>query len=107
MLALRARSEGRSGGHWALTTVLTNKPDKLPRYPTLRSAYGQVGHGMPQPACSLQAGGRGFESPSSTRSEGMLISVKITKRLPLGAIGSLICPLMTVWAGNLSRAERH
>ena len=42
MLALRARSEGRSGGHWALTTVLTNKPDKLPRYPTLRSAYGQV-----------------------------------------------------------------
>jgi hypothetical protein len=42
-----------------LTTVLTTTgPDSMPCYLTLRSAYGQVSHGMPQPACSLQAKGQ-------------------------------------------------
>jgi hypothetical protein len=39
-----------------LTTVLTTtRPDKLPCSPILHSEYGQVSHGMPQPARSLQA----------------------------------------------------
>jgi len=38
-----------------LTTVLTTTGiDQLPYSPTLPSAYGQVSHGMLQPACSLQ-----------------------------------------------------
>jgi hypothetical protein len=39
-----------------VTTILTTTgSDNLPHYPILRSAYGQVSHGMPQPGCSLQA----------------------------------------------------
>jgi hypothetical protein len=47
-----------------LTTVLTTTgTDKLPHSPIMYSAYGQVSHGMPQCARSLQAGGQGFKSP--------------------------------------------
>ena len=66
-----ARTEASPGANdlakqtgWMLTTVLTTTgPDKLPCSPMLQSAYGQVSHGMPQSACSLQAGGQGFKSP--------------------------------------------
>lgn len=42
---------------WALTTVLTTTgPDNMPCSPISLCLYGQVSHGMPQCACSLQAG---------------------------------------------------
>ena len=48
--------QAANAGRLALTTVLTTTgPDKLPLYAILHSGHGQVSHGMPQPARSLQA----------------------------------------------------
>jgi hypothetical protein len=51
---------GVARASWTLTIVLTTTgADKPPLSPILPGVYGQVSHGMPQPARSLQAGGHG------------------------------------------------
>jgi hypothetical protein len=68
-----------------------------------RAIFGAIAQLEEHLLCKQGAGGS--SPPSSTRSEGMSISVKIIKRLLLGAVGSLTCPGGTC-PGGTSRMRR-